>query len=65
MIFNQKKLELLSSKLDHIDEHTEGPAYDIAWREYADQKFARNVFLGYYLVDTWEGTPCVFMERGP
>ena len=65
MIFNQKKLEEAEARLKQIDANTNPIEYRLWWGIGTDQEFAKQVFLEDHIVDTWEGTPCVFREQVP
>lgn len=51
MIFNQKTLDLSKACLKLIDKNTDGLVYEVWDRRRRDQEFAKQVFLGYHIVD--------------
>jgi hypothetical protein len=63
MIFNQKEFESAKSLEAMTDPDSQ--IYEKVKKIIRDQGFAKTVFLGYTIIDGWEGTPCVFMERDP
>ena len=63
MIFNQKKYELAKSLEAMTDPDSD--IYETVRRIIGSQRFAKQVFLGYVIIDNWEGIPCVWMERAP
>lgn len=65
MIFNQKTLDLSKACLKLIDKNTDGFVYETWDRRRRDQEFAKQVFLGYHIVDkdVWEN-PHIYGEHG-
>lgn len=65
MIFNQKTLDLARLKLKITNEYSDGFVYEVWDRRRRDQEFAKQVFLGYCIVDkdAWEN-PYIYGERG-